>query len=143
METHFGSPWAYGNQPWADPRRGYYYNTAYSLRRLLDYGAVLALPGWSEEPKGTSFLQRMYPITPLEIRAGMVLGEERIITSRSGRYGFADGSPAEVYVFDADGKQVAEPRVRERTTGQGSVLAEVRMPSDHFAILVRKAGARN
>lgn len=143
LETHFGSPWAYGNQPWADPHRGFYYNTAYSLRRLLNYGAVLALPGWSEEPKGTSFLQRIYPITPLEIRAGMVLGEERIITNRSGRYGWPDGSPAEVYVFDANGKQVAQPRVREHANEQGSVLTEVRMPSDHFAVLVRKGEVRH
>jgi len=68
------------------------------------------------------------------------LGEERIVTNRSGRYGWPDGSPAEVYVYDADGKQVAEPRVKQIPAGVG-VLTEVRMPSDHFAILVRKVTA--
>jgi hypothetical protein len=137
LETHFGSPWAYGNQPWADPSRGYYYNTAYSLRRLLDYGTLLALPGWSEEPKGISFLQRMYPITPLEIRAGMVLGEERIVTNRSGRYGWPDGSEADVYVFDGNGQAVVSPQTQQ-VSDRGRRLTEIRMPSDHFAILVRK-----
>jgi protein-L-isoaspartate O-methyltransferase len=61
----------------------------------------------------------------------------RIITNRSGRYGWPNGSPADVYVFDADGKQVSEPRVEQVPAG-GGVLTEVRIPSDHFAILVQK-----
>ena len=68
----------------------------------------------------------------------MVLGEDRIVTNRSGRYGWPDGSPAEVYVFDADGREVARPQV-DRVTEGGRALTEVRMPSDHFAVLVRKA----
>jgi hypothetical protein len=139
LDTHLGSPWGYGNYPARDPARGLYYNTAYNLRRILDYGGVLALPGWSEEPKGTTFLHLMYPITPIELRQGIVLGEERIITNRSGRYGWPDGSAAEVCVFDGDGQPVARPLVKEVLDGDRR-LTEVRMPSDHFAILVRKKG---
>lgn len=67
----------------------------------------------------------------------MVLGEERILTNRSGRYGWPDNSAAVIHVIDANGCQVADPNVRE-VSEFGRRLYEVRMPSDHFAILVRK-----
>ena len=137
IDTHLGTPWGYGNYPTIDPNRDLYYNTSYNLRRVLDYGGVLALPAWPEEPQGVTFLHLMYPITPLELRAGMVLGKERIITNRSGRYGWPDGSAAEVYVFDGDGRRVAQPQVTEFRQ-ENERLTEVRMPTDHFAILIRK-----
>jgi hypothetical protein len=114
-----------------------YCGYAYLLRRMLDYGVILALSNWPDEPKGLTFLQLIYPITPMELRAGMVFGEERILTNRSGRYGWPDNSPADVYVFDADGKLVSRPSVQEIHEGD-RLLFEVRMPSDHFAILVKK-----
>ncbi|MBI2298702.1 MAG: hypothetical protein HYU66_07085 [Armatimonadetes bacterium] len=136
-DTHLGTPWGYGNLPWVDPPRGYTYNTARNLRKILEYGGVIALPGWSEEPRELTFLQLLYPLTPLEIRPGMVLGEERILTSRSGRYGWPDGGAADVHEFDGDGKRVAQPGSREVREG-GRRLYELRMPSDHFAIVVRR-----
>lgn len=65
------------------------------------------------------------------------IGAERIITCRSGRYGWPDGSAADAYVFEGGGKLVAEPLVRQGRDGD-RLLTEVRMPSDHFAILVRR-----
>jgi hypothetical protein len=137
IDTQLGAPWGYGNYPQRDPGRDAYYNTAYNLRRILDYGGVLALPTWPDEPKGLTFLHLLYPITPLEIRQGMVIGQERIIASRSGRYGWPEGSAAAVYVFDGDGRLVTSPAVRP-VRERGRLLYEVRMPSDHFVILVRK-----
>jgi hypothetical protein len=140
LMTHLGSPWGYANHPVPDPARDVYYSYAYQMRRILDYGGILALStSWADEPKGLTFLQLIYPITPMELRAGMVFGEERILTNRSGRYGWPDSSPADVYVFDADGKQVAQPLVKE-INESGRRLYEIRMPSDDFAILVRKQG---
>ncbi len=81
-------------------------------------------------------MQTMFPITPVELHPGMILGKERIVTNRSGRYGWPDGSPATVYVFDADGKLVEKPPVKE-IRSWGKRLFEVRMPSDHFAVLVK------
>ena len=45
-----------------------------------------------------------------------VLGAERIHTAVSGRFAFADGAAADVYVVDADGARVPEdaiPRMAE------------------------------
>ncbi|MBI3922544.1 MAG: hypothetical protein HY318_14065, partial [Armatimonadetes bacterium] len=92
---------------------------------------------WSEEPKGQTFLHLLHPITPIEIREGMVIGEERILTNRSGRYGWPDGATVEVHVFDGAGNRVTNPQVKQ-VRERGRWRAEVRMPSDHFAILIRK-----
>jgi hypothetical protein len=136
IDTHLGSPWAYGNYPARDPARGVEYNAAYTLRRILEYGGILALPNWPDAPQGTSFLQLLYPITPIEIRAGMVIAEERIVTSVSGRYGWGDSSSAQAHVFNGGGQRVDSPQV-STVRQDGRVLTEVRMPGDHFAILVR------
>ena len=55
----------------------------------------------------------------------------------SGRFGFPDGAAAEVYVVNGRGERVnngVATEVREA----GKRLYDLRMPSDHFAILVRK-----
>jgi len=62
---------------------------------------------------------------------------ERILTARSGLFGWPDGAAAEVYVIDATGQRVAAPLVHEFAR-IGRRLYEIRMPSDHFAVLVRK-----
>jgi hypothetical protein len=133
IETHLGSPWGLGNHdPENDDRV-----RARMVRRLLDYAGVYGGYNWGDEPKAFHYTRVMYPITPVELRAGMVLGEERIITNRSGRYGWPDGSGADVYVFDGNGQLVANPNVKNLREG-GRLLTEVRMPGDHFAVLVRK-----
>ncbi|MBM4086020.1 MAG: hypothetical protein FJ272_14645 [Planctomycetes bacterium] len=76
-------------------------------------------------------------ITPVELHEGVVLGQERIHTARSGRFGWPDGSPADVYVVDGQGARVAVPMVKE-VKEAGRRLYEIRLPGDHFAILVRK-----
>jgi hypothetical protein len=92
---------------------------------------------YRREPAAWNFTDVMYPITPVELRAGVVLGEERIHTARSGRFGWPDGAAADVYVIDANGDRVPHPNVREVRDGTRR-LYEIRMPSDHFAVLVRK-----
>lgn len=79
----------------------------------------------------------MFPITPVELHEGMVLGEERIHTAKSGRFGWPDGSAADVYVIDAQGSRVEDPDASE-VKEDGRRQYEIRMPSDHFAILVRR-----
>jgi hypothetical protein len=135
--THLGAPWGYGNHPVPDPKRGLYSGYAFLARRMLDYGGILAVPSWNQKPTGLTFIHLLYPITPMELRAGMVFAQERILTNRSGLYGWPDDSAADVYVVDADGLFVPSPQVHE-IMNSGHRRYEVRMPSDHFAILVRR-----
>ena len=67
----------------------------------------------------------------------MILGEERIVTNRSGRFRWPDSSAAAVYVYDADAELVVRPLVAEVDV-DGERFTELRMPSDHLAILVRR-----
>jgi hypothetical protein len=59
------------------------------------------------------------------------------LTNRSGRYAWPDGSDADVYVFDGNGKQAQSPAV-SRGTAQGRTTIEIRMPGDCFAVLVKR-----
>ncbi|HBG27894.1 MAG TPA: hypothetical protein DDX75_12465 [Phycisphaerales bacterium] len=50
-----------------------------------------------------SILAHMYPFTPIDIRPGILTGEERIITTKSGTYSWGDMSNARAVFYNADG----------------------------------------
>jgi len=133
VDTHLSTPWGLSNF--------YAYHTfkerARTLWRSLERGAVISAYAWADGVRNPDFYPLLFPITPVKLSPGMVLGRERIVTNRSGVYGWPDDSAAEVYVFDADGVHVASPQVRELMDG-GHRRYELRMPSDQFAVLVRR-----
>jgi hypothetical protein len=132
-DVHLCTPWALGNHDNDNNDRV----RSRMVRRALDYAGVICGYSWGDRPEGLHYLHVMFPITPVELRAGMLLGEERIVTNRSGRYGWPDGKAGDVYVFDGDGRHVPEPRL-EITTQEGRWLAAIRLPGDHFAVIVRR-----
>ena len=110
--------------------------------RMLDHGGLLVTVVWPDKPVGLHYTKVMYPITPVELHAGVILGEERIITNRSGRFGWPDNSAAQVYVFNGDGRLVEDFAVKEVRDGE-RLLTEVRMPSDYLAVLVKKSDGKS
>lgn len=102
-----------------------------AARRLLDRAGIQFTAFSAEAP--------VFPITPLELRAGVVIGKERILTNRSGRFGWGDDSLAEAHVFDGQGNRVHALDVKHIRQGP-KVLMELQMPKDYFAILVRTKG---
>ncbi len=81
----------------------------------------------------------MYPITPLEIHRGYVIGRERIITKRSGLFGWGDASRHEVHLFDERGREVDGGGGRVSTSSQsGRTLSEIRLPESWSAAIVRR-----
>jgi len=78
----------------------------------------------------------MYPFTPIEIHSGYVIGEERIVTRRSGYFGWGDESGFTPIVFDREGKPTDAIEI-PRVMRDGKAFAEVRLPEDCLAILVR------
>jgi len=126
IAAHLATPLAWS---YARGREGFRH-----FRDSLDFGALAMT--WS----GDWSLQA-FPFTPLEIRPGYVIGEERIVTRRSGRFGWRDNSGVEIFVYDGEGNPVAEPDVKT-VAEDGENTFEVRMPSDHVAILVRTRGPR-
>ncbi len=133
VNTHLGCPLGLGNHDVEDTQA----DSARNVRELLLRGGVYYGHYYNREPAPWNFTSVMFPITPQQIGPGYVLGRERIHTAVSGRFAFPDGARAEVYVVDAEGRRVGNGMVRE-TMQAGKRFYEFRMPSDHFAILVRK-----
>lgn len=131
--THLGCPWALGNHH----QEKTHADATLNVRRILEHGAVYCGHVYYRDPAPWNFTDVMYPITPQELREGMVLGRERIHTVKSGRFGWLDGVAAEVYIVGPDGNRADASMVRE-VDEDGRKLYEIRMPGDHFAILVRR-----
>jgi hypothetical protein len=108
------------------------------MLRALDFGCVYY---WYNDvtviPTHPHLTHYMFPITPLELHEGYIMGRERIVTNRSGRFGWGDNSRHEVHVFDDQGCEVSgfkAPTVVE----SGMTLTELRLPEDYSAAVLRK-----
>ena len=62
-------------------------------------------------PAGTAYgpINYMFPITPVELGKGFVVGKERIITAVAGTFEWLHKSKPRVMVFDMKGHEVAAP----------------------------------
>lgn len=132
VDTHLSAPWGLATHPAEANDRG----RAYLARAMLERGGVYSAYVWDDDPQQPPFVGDFFPITPTELRAGVVIAEERILTSRSGRLGWPDGSRAEVHVYDAEGKRVEGPEARE-VEDNGRRLTELRLAPGQFAALLR------
>ena len=104
----------------------------------LDYGCVYH---WYNDvtviPTHHHLTRYMYPITPMELHAGYLIGRERIVTKGSGLFGWGDASEHEVHVFDHTGREVSNakaPLVRR----DGKTYSGVRLAEGWSAAIVRK-----
>ncbi|MEN6548265.1 MAG: hypothetical protein ABFE07_19670 [Armatimonadia bacterium] len=95
----------------------YYY---YSIPLGYDYGCV----------------NRMFPFTPRELHSGWLVGEERIITSKPGQYGWGDMSQATAWHYDAEGKE-SRLNLTPRRVGKGNVW-DVPLERGEIVILERQ-----
>ena len=77
----------------------------------------------------------MYPSTPIELHAGTILAEERILTSRPGRFGWGDGSRHEVHVFDPGGLEI--PGHSRTVEADGVVWTELDLGPGQTAAVLR------
>jgi hypothetical protein len=133
LDAHLSAPWGLGNHDLTQSPRA----RATMARRILDYGGVYCTYEWRDEPTTIPFVEKFYPITPIEIREGVVIGKERIITNRSGLFGWLDDGAAEPHVFDADGAETSADGVK-LVQENGRTLVEVRLKPDEFAVLVKR-----
>jgi len=102
----------------------------------LDYGCLY---NWYSDiviPTHRNLACYMFPITPVELHEGYVIGKERIITKVSRNFGWGDNSTHEVHVFDASGREVADFNA-PTLTHQGTTFTELRLPEDWSAAIIR------
>ena len=108
-----------------------------NMLAALDYGCV---SHWYADvqvvPAYETITKFMYPITPVELHEGYILGKERILTNRSGLFGWGDRSAREVHVFDDTGREVPDFKapVVER---DGALFTELRLAEGWSAAIVR------
>jgi len=117
---HLASPLAYipGAPSFAD------------IRRRLEAG-VLCIK--NSLAKGSEALPRCFPFTPIALHAGWVKGRERIITCRSGEFGWPGGFSARLWRFDHNGRLLAD----QPAANAYADSASVDVPADGIAILER------
>ena len=68
---------------------------------------------------------------------GFVIGRERIITRKSGLFGWGDSSRHEVHVYDDSGREVPGYPAPQTTRDEANVT-ELRLAEDWSAVIVRK-----
>ncbi len=102
----------------------------------LDYGCLY---NWYDTVAAAypTLTEYMFPATPVELHEGYILCRERIITKKSGLFGWNDTSRHEVHVYDENGREVpgfkAPAVVRD-----GKNFTELRLPEDYSAAIIRK-----
>jgi hypothetical protein len=102
----------------------------------LDYGCVY---NWYSDriiPSHKTLACYMFPITPMELHEGYILGKERIITKASGLYGWGDNSAHEVHLFNDQGEEmpgISPPQVHRK----GATFTELRLAEGWSAVILR------
>lgn len=105
----------------------------------LDYGALSYLYD-SPYPKNASPnpMSRMFPVTPIEINKGYIIGKERIITTSSGTFGWNAAGALQVFIYDAHGQEKSHSVV----PSGNPTSATVRLDPGELAIIVKEEFAQ-
>ena len=79
-----------------------------------------------------------FPFTPIELNEGYLIAQERIITSKSGIFGWKDGAEAAVFAYNEKGEPMLDEGMVAHKVQDGRHSYEIRMPEGRLVILVRK-----
>jgi hypothetical protein len=108
-----------------------------TMLTALDYGCLYH---WYNDmtvvPEYPTLTEHMVPFTPVELHEGFIIGEERIITKRSGLFGWGDRSRHEIHAYDEDGREMTDfhaPLVER----DGANFSELRLADGWSAAVVR------
>jgi len=85
-----------------------------------------------------NFMQKLYPFTPLELHAGYIIGREKILTMRSGSFGWGDKSAVSVEIYDKTGHLTRRKSPVKSDPHYGN-YAVIDLRSGEFAIIYRNA----
>lgn len=103
----------------------------------LNYGCLYSWYGSIVWPEYETLTKYMFPTTPIELHEGYIIGKERIVTNRSGLYGWGDKSGHEAHVFNDEGREVKDFKAPVQTI-DGKTYTELRLAEGWTAAIVRK-----
>jgi len=106
-----------------------------SVRTKLLYGGLYLNYSIKYEVGG-NILQDIYPIHPIELHCGYVIGVNKIVTCVPGEYGFGDGVRPTVTLYDPAGFRIEGRAGTLRRTSRAS-LATVDLREGEMAIVWR------
>lgn len=97
---------------------------------------MMASPyGLKYSHEGDNPLKAMWPIAYREMHRGFVIGEDKIVTAISGRFGFGDKSDLKYKLFDDRG--IRKDVHFALTTVDGKTFLDVRMKTGEVAVIER------
>ncbi|MBN1346585.1 MAG: hypothetical protein JXQ73_28100 [Phycisphaerae bacterium] len=108
-----------------------------NMVRYLDWGGVYYWYHDQIVPTRPTLTSWMFPVTPVELHEGYLIAQERILTNRSGLFGWGDTSAFEAVVFDKFGRRDAGAKV-PLVQRDGKHYAEVRIGKGCAAAIIRK-----
>lgn len=131
--THLYTPIALGDHLSEATEQDAYNN----MLNALDYGCVYYWYGDQVYPTHKTLTDKMYPVTPIRLGPGYIIGRERILTRVSGFFGWNDSSAHQVFVFDEKGKQVEGHKVETKVV-DGKTFSEINLWPNWSAAIIRK-----
>ncbi len=106
------------------------------LRQSLQYGSLL-YHSYISYDFDNNISQKIYPITPLELHKGYIIGKEKIITTVSGNYGYKDFSGLQVYIYDNNGALVSSKNMTKFDNTNNYNYVSVQLEQAQIAIIER------
>ncbi|MCS7253300.1 MAG: hypothetical protein RMK18_00710 [Armatimonadota bacterium] len=106
------------------------------IRRNLNFGALYYYYSPLVPQTRTNLTEHMFPFTPLELHCGVLIGQERILTNRSGVFGWGEKADVKVFVYDDRGRLIKfEPIIY---TEGGATFVRLNLPPRYVAAIVRR-----
>jgi hypothetical protein len=105
--------------------------------RGLNYGTVYYWYPPNVDGTYPTLTSYMFPITPVNLGQGYIIGKERILTAISGYFGWGDKSDFETVVFDERGHQTDKIKI-PHVEKDGKTFAQVRIPEGYSVAIIRK-----
>jgi hypothetical protein len=105
--------------------------------RGLDYGTVYYWYPPNVDGVYPTLTSYMFPVTPVNLGHGYLIAKERILTNRSGYFGWGDKSDFETVVFDERGHRTDKIQI-PHVEKEGKTFAQVRIPEGYSVAIIRK-----
>jgi len=139
VRTHLHTPLTMrGAEDPSDPERCFQ-QVVWNIRNNLRHGNLYGYYGTWVKLKHSISTDYIYPITPVELHPGYIIGRNKIVTIRSGSFGWPKSEAADlkVVVFNDKGEKIPW---RSNVLEEGERrLAPVHLAPDHLAVIERVA----
>ena len=107
------------------------------MLRALHWGCIYNWYSGTIIPKYKTITEHMFPFTPIELHSGYVVGKERILTAKSGLFGWGDDAAFDIHVYDRTGRETKGSEAK-RVLRDGKAYAEIRIAEGYSAAIVRR-----